>query len=151
MSREGQLKPGQDRACKIFLIQLFKWNEEGGFLHVLIRSVHLHFSQSEHRLWSLQNKRVDTFCNYPAELVCWASLHSTVHTLRVFPIKMNKTFEDSNTSSIIDNIRVKFRIGLAIDRSARWNRLRSLFHSVQPNGKVAKKNMVIGAKLYGVR
>ena len=65
------------------------------------------FIQCEHRLRNLQNKRVDTFCNYPAELVCRASLHSTVHTLRVFPIKTNKTFEDSNTSPIVDNIRFK--------------------------------------------
>ena len=63
--------------------------------------------QCEHRLRILQNRRVDTFCNYPAELVCRASLHSTVHTLRVLPIKRNKTFEDSNTSSIIDKITFK--------------------------------------------
>ena len=63
--------------------------------------------QCEHRLQILQNKRVDTFCNYPAELVYRTSLHSTVHTFRVFPIKRNKTFEDSNTSSIIDKITFK--------------------------------------------
>ena len=87
---------------------LFNYPNIVGFffkpLHFFLPTSHL---QSEHRLRSLQNKRVDTFCNYPAELVCRASLHSTVHTLRVFPIKTNKTFEDSNTSSIIDNIRFK--------------------------------------------
>ena len=85
---------------------LDKWKGDIVICVHLLRQWH-HVEQSEHRLWSLQNKRVDTFCNYPAELVCRASLHSTVHTLRVFPIKTNKTFEDSNTSSIIDNIRFK--------------------------------------------